>query len=245
MSLLKYYAIFGKKILMRNVLLFLLLLTVISCSSQTANETRVGADAFEKLIARKDVQVLDVRTANEFKGGHIKNALQADWTDRQEFAERLKYIDKDKPVYVYCLVGSRSTSAADWMRQTGFKNVIELTGGINAWKRAGKPVDGSGPERQMTMTEYLAAIPADKTMLVDFGAAWCPPCVKMEPVLNAIKADKSLHFSFLKIDAGVHIELMKLMNIEPIPVFIIYKNGKEVWRKQGIVSKEELAAHLK
>ncbi|HQV60196.1 MAG: hypothetical protein IPQ25_13050 [Chitinophagaceae bacterium] len=230
---------------MRNVLLCLLLLPVLSCSSQTGDETRVGADAFEKLIARKDVQVLDVRTANEFKGGHIKNALQADWTDRHEFAERLKYIDKDKPVYVYCLVGSRSTSAADWMRQTGFKNVIELTGGINAWKRAGKPVDGSGSERQMTMTEYMAAIPADKTMLVDFGAAWCPPCVKMEPVLNAIKADKSLHFSFLKIDAGVHTELMKSMNIEPIPVFIIYKKGKEVWRKQGIVSKDELAAQLK
>ena len=62
---------------------------------------------------------------------------------------------------------------------------------------------------------------------------------------NKILLSQSLHFSFLKIDAGVHTELMKSMNIEPIPVFIIYKKGKEVWRKQGIVSKDELAAQLK
>jgi hypothetical protein len=35
------------------------------------------------------------------------------------------------------------------------------------------------------------------------------------------------------------------MNIEPIPVFIVYKEGKEVWRKQGVVSKEDLLAQLK
>lgn len=230
---------------MKNVLLYLLLFTVISCQSQPGNETRLNADEFEKGLTKQGIQVLDVRTANEFKSGHIKNALQADWTNKKQFSERLNYVDQDKPVYIYCLVGSRSAYAADWMRSNGFKNVIELTGGINAWKRAGKPVEGSSNEKQMTLEEYQASIPSDKTILVDFGADWCPPCVKMEPVLASIKTDKSLQFSFLKIDAGVHSNLMKAMNIEPIPLFIIYKNGKETWRKQGIVSKEELTEQLR
>lgn len=231
---------------MRNVFFGLLLLTTISCNSQPGNsDTRVNADAFEKGVSEEKAQVLDVRKASEFKTGHLKSALQADWTNKDQFFERIKYVDKDRPVYIYCLVGGRSNAAAAWMRENGFKKVVELSGGINAWKNAGKPLEGVVEQKQMTAEEYALSIPADKTVLVDFGAEWCPPCVKMEPVLAAIKADASLKFDFIKIDAGIHTDLMKVQQIEAIPVFIVYKNGKETWRKQGIVSQEELAAQLK
>ena len=49
----------------------------------------------------------------------------------------------------------------------------------------------------------------------------------------------------MKVDAGVHTDIMKELNIEPIPLFIIYKKGKEVWRKQGIISKDEFISQLK
>lgn len=231
---------------MRNVFFSLLLLTAFSCNSQTGNsDTRVNADAFEKGLSEEKAQVLDVRKASEFKTGHLKNALQADWTNKDQFFERVKYVDKDRPVYIYCLVGGRSSAAASWMRENGFKKVVELSGGINAWKNAGKQLEGVVEQKQMTPDEFALSIPADKTVLVDFGAEWCPPCVKMEPVLAAIKADASLKFDFIKIDAGIHTELMKVQQIEAIPVFIVYKNGKETWRKQGIVSQEELTAQLK
>ncbi len=231
---------------MRNVFFSLLLLTAFSCNSQTGNsENRVNADAFEKGLSEEKAQVLDVRKASEYKTGHLKSALQADWTNKDQFFERIKYVDKDRPVYIYCLVGGRSNAAAAWMRENGFKKVVELSGGINAWKNAGKPLEGVVEQKQMTPEEYALSIPADKTVLVDFGAEWCPPCVKMEPVLAAIKADATLKFDFIKIDAGIHTDLMKVQNIEAIPVFIIYKNGKETWRKQGIVSQEELAVQLK
>lgn len=231
---------------MRNVFFGLLLLTAFSCNSQPGNsDTRVNADAFEKGYSEEKAQVLDVRKASEFKTGHLKNALQADWTNKEQFFERIKYVDKDRPVYIYCLAGGRSTAAAAWMRENGFKKVVELNGGINSWKNAGKPLEGVVEQKQMTPEEYTLSIPADKTVLVDFGAEWCPPCVKMEPVLAAIKADASLKFDFIKIDAGIHTDLMKVQNIEAIPVFIVYKNGKETWRKQGIVSQEELTAQLK
>lgn len=79
-------------------------------------------------------------------------------------------MDKDKPVYIYCLAGSRSAAAADWMRKNGFKNVVKLTGGMNAWKKAGKPVVGASTEKQMTIEQYWSKIPGNKTVLVDFGA---------------------------------------------------------------------------
>lgn len=230
---------------MKNVLFYFLLFTAVSCQSQSGsgNNYAVPAD-FEKGLLAGNVQVLDVRKAAEFKGGHLKNALQADWTNKTEFFERIKYVDKDKPVYIYCLAGGRSTAAAAWMRENGYKQVIELKGGINAWKNAGKPVEGSSNSKQITAEEFAASIPSDKTVLVDFGAEWCPPCVKMEPVLADLKKDASLKFEFIKIDAGIHTDLMKTKNIDAIPVFIVYKNGVETWRKQGIVTLEELKSQL-
>lgn len=230
---------------MKNVILAHLLFFAFSCNSQTETANKVNPNEFEKGIKSPDVQILDVRTAGEFKSGYITNAMQADWINKQEFNDRIKYVDKNKPVYIYCLVGSRSAAAAEWLRKNGYSNVVELQGGINAWKAANKPIEGSSNEKQFTLNEYLANIPKDKTTLVDFGAPWCPPCVKMEPVLDELQQSKDLTFKLIKVDAGIHTNLMKDLNIEPIPVFIIYKNGQEVWRKEGIVSKDELTAQLK
>lgn len=231
---------------MRNVLFTVLVLSFFSCKSQSGGyDAHFGPDAFEKGLQSESPQILDVRKATEFSSGHLKNALLADWTNKQQFFERIKYVDKDRPVYIYCLAGGRSSAAAAWMRENGFKKVVELSGGINAWKNAGKPVEGRSNVKQMTPEEFALSIPGDKTVLVDFGAEWCPPCVKMEPVLAALKQDASLKFEFIKIDAGIHTDLMKNKNIEAIPVFIVYKNGKETWRKEGLVSQEELTAQLK
>lgn len=230
---------------MKNVCLVLLLFMAVSCRSQQDSTQKLGPDAFEKGIGKPDIQVLDVRTSGEYQGGHIKNAMLADWNDRQQFNDRIQYVDKNKPVYVYCLVGARSAAAAGWMRKNGFKNVLELQGGINAWKRASKPLEGAGNEPQMTVEQYWSKIPKDKTVLVDFGAEWCPPCIKMKPVIEEVENSKDLDFILINIDAGVHTDVMKALDIEPIPVFIIYKNGKETWRHQGIVKKEDLKKQLK
>ena len=229
---------------MKKSIFYLLLLVFSSCASQNSN-TKVNADEFEKGIAASNPQILDVRTAGEYMSGHIKNSLQADWRDPAQFADRISFMDKDKPVYVYCLGGGRSSAAAEWMRKNGFKSIIELDGGMNAWRMAGKQVEGSSNEPQLRIEQYKASIPTDKIVLVDFGATWCPPCVKMEPVLAQLKADKALSFTFIKIDAGIHTNLIKDLNVAGIPTFIVYKNGKEVFRKQGLSTKEELAGQLK
>jgi rhodanese-related sulfurtransferase len=230
---------------MKNVYFLFLFFTFTSCRAQPGATAKMKPDEFQKAIAGNNMQVLDVRTAAEFNTGHIKSSLQADWTKQEQFLDRVQYVDKDRPVYVYCLVGGRSAAAADWMRNNGFKNVVELAGGINAWKAAEKPLEGNSNVPQMTMEQYTARIPEDKTTLVDFGASWCPPCIKMNPILDELESTKDLNFLLLRVDASVHTDVMKALGIEPIPVFIIYKNGKEVWRKQGVASKEELLAQLK
>ena len=230
---------------MKNVWFCVLLFSVFSCQGQEDSNPKIGPDKFEKGIAKPGIQILDVRTTGEYNNGHIKNSLLADWTNREQFNDRIQYVDKNKPVYIYCAVGGRSSAAAAWMRENGFTNVLELNGGFNEWKKERKPVEGMSDEPQMTIEQYWAKISKDKTTLVDFGASWCPPCVKMAPVIDELESIKDLNFLLVKIDAGLHTEIQKALNIEPIPVFIVYKKGKEVWRKQGVVSKEELLAQLK
>ena len=111
------------------------LLSVILLSCLAQPKTSLTADQFEKEITGKEnIQVLDVRTPGEFFSGHIKNALLADWTDSKEFERRIAFIDKHKPLYVYCLSGGRSAAAAAKLRKLGYENVYELKGGTNAWK---------------------------------------------------------------------------------------------------------------
>lgn len=210
----------------------------------TAQKNTTDANSFEKEINGNTVQLLDVRTATEFKTGHLQNALQADWTNSTQFKERTQHLDKTKPVYVYCLGGPRSFDAADYLKQQGFKKVITLEGGINAWKKAGKPVENSSNEKQLTIEDFNQLVQKNETILVDFGATWCPPCKKMEPVLATLQQKAAGKYNLVKIDGGVHLTIMQQLKVEALPTFIIYKNGKEVWRKQGIVNLEEFMGLL-
>ncbi|MFZ1370244.1 MAG: thioredoxin domain-containing protein [Ferruginibacter sp.] len=226
---------------LNNLLTTLLFSVVIfSCTAQT--KTGLDAGEFEKEINTKEnIQVLDVRTPGEFFTGHIKNALQADWNDKKEFERRLSYIDKNKTVYVYCLAGGRSAAAAEKMRKMGYREVYELKGGTNAWRAAGKPLEGSSTEKQMALEELNATISGSKTVLVDFGASWCPPCKQMEPVIKSLLENNKGKFTFINVDGGRDQDILKAYKVTALPVFIIFKDGKQVWRKDGIATEKELA----
>jgi rhodanese-related sulfurtransferase len=216
---------------------------MLACAAQT--KTNLTADEFEKMITADSVQVLDVRTPGEYVSGHIKNTLLANWNDKAEFDRRIGFIDKNKPVYVYCLGGGRSAAAAEKMRAGGFKKVYEVQGGINAWKAANKNLEGAKPaSQQMTLDAFNTAVDGSKTVLVDFGAEWCPPCKTMEPVLKTLQYEYAGKFTLLKVDGGNDEAILKEYKVTQLPVFIIFKDGKIVWRKDGIATKEEIAAQL-
>jgi len=222
---------------------FLFLITACSLNGQQANA--INPDAFLKAISAGKIQVLDVRTADEYKSGHINNALQANWLDKNEFNDRTSHLDKNKTVYIYCLSGGRSGAAAEVLRTKGY-TVVNLEGGINAWKRESKPLVGVDPNaKQTSMASYEGQVRNTNIVLVDFGAEWCPPCKKMEPVLDAFMKQNNKKLTLVKMDGGIETTLMKSLKVEALPTFILYKNGKEVKRKQGLVTQEEFNSWLK
>ena len=224
----------------------LLLSGIIMISLSTfAQPSSLNTQSFANAITSGKVQVLDVRTADEFRSGHLDKALQANWLDGKEFFDRTSHLDKNIPVYIYCLSGGRSAAAAEALRAKGYK-VTNMEGGINAWKRSNLPLVGNNTNvKQTSMAAYQGQIRSTNIVLVDFGAEWCPPCKKMEPVLNQFMKENAKKLTLVNMDGGIETELMKSLKVDALPTFILYKNGKEVKRKQGIVSKEEFTSWLK
>lgn len=210
-----------------------------SQSQDDANTaSTVSAQVFQSAINKPGTQVLDVRTAGEFNGGHIANALQANWNDPNEFESRTQHLNKQETVYVYCQAGGRSAAAQAYLIEKGFK-VVNLEGGMSNWKMNGLPVEGSANTTQMRVADFDKVVASNKLVLVDIGATWCPPCRKMQPVVDAVKSAQKDNLYFLAVDGGVDMDVMKHVQFESLPTFIVYKNGKEVWRKQGIVEAAE------
>lgn len=221
-----------------SFIVFISCLSILTACNSQAQQTNLPVAEFEKGIAQSNIQVLDVRTPGEYQSGHLKNALLADWNNDAEFKQRVNALDKSKPVYIYCLSGGRSSAAVEYLKQNGF-TAYNLTGGISAWKRDNKPVEQAALVKQMNLQEYLAKIPNDKTVLVDFSAVWCPPCKKMTPLLDSLVKTNGNQFVLVKVDGGNQTEICKELKVDGFPTFIIYKQGKEVWRKQGLVEAKE------
>jgi rhodanese-related sulfurtransferase len=228
------------------VSLFAMALFFVACAQSTNDVTTgmaqesltVSAIKFNEAIVKPGVQILDVRTAGEYQSGHIKNALQANWNDSKEFQDRTQHLDKSKTVYIYCQAGGRSAAAQNELIQKGYK-VVNLEGGMSNWKMNQLPVEGNASAVQMRVTDFNKVIADNQLVLVDIGATWCPPCRKMQPTVDQIKKEQGNALYFLAVDGGVDMDVMKHLQFESLPTFIIYKNGKEVWRKQGIVAAEE------
>jgi rhodanese-related sulfurtransferase len=223
----------------------LFLVTVLfSCQAQQT-AYKLNAIKFEdEILKTNNAQVLDVRTDDEYKSGHIKNAMLADWKNEKEFNRRISFIDKKKPVYIYCLGGGRSAAAAKVMRENGYEKVYELIGGVNAWKASNKTLEGKSETKEMSVAAFDGAIASSPFVLVDFGAVWCPPCKQMEPVLSKLQIDLKDKFTLVKVDGSNDTEIMKQYTVTSLPVFIVFKDGKVKWRHDGIVTLEELKAQL-
>lgn len=103
---------------------------------------KVDAKTAAKMIETGSIDmILDVRDIDEFTGpdGRIKGAMLV--PDKQIPASMDKLASfKEKTLLVYCSVGGRSDHTARYLASNGFKNVLDLSGGIFAWKSAGLPV---------------------------------------------------------------------------------------------------------
>jgi len=90
-------------------------------------------NAFKVAIRQKKVQLVDVRTPREYKGGHIGKAINIDLFQGGSFKKAFEKLDKNKPIYLYCRSGSRSRKAAQKILDMGFEKVYDLKGGYMRW----------------------------------------------------------------------------------------------------------------
>ena len=121
--------------------IFTCLLAVLGLNSACGQGNFENADVneFAELVADNNVVVLDVRTASEFAEGHLERAINIDYR-QDDFVEKAKAtLPLDKKIAVYCRSGRRSAGAAGILGDDGYK-LVNLKGGIIAWKEANRPV---------------------------------------------------------------------------------------------------------
>lgn len=120
--------------------LAVLFISLISCQAQQKEGTElVNPTEFAQKIEIEKGQLIDVRTPKEYKSGYIDGAVNIHLYDK-DFGERIDELDKNETVYVYCKAGGRSAEAVEIMQEKGFKHIVELDGGMDAWNEAAKPV---------------------------------------------------------------------------------------------------------
>ena len=118
-----------------------------------ADEKQAAADEAKKPVPKltvaefdakrkeNDAVVLDVRTPEEFKAGHVPGAVNVDIGDK-DFDKRVAALDKDKTYLVHCARGGRSAKAVERIRTTAkLEKLFDFSGGMTAWEKAGKPVE--------------------------------------------------------------------------------------------------------
>lgn len=222
--------------------LLLVISVALSCHSQQIEGTELNASVFDsKIKSANNAFLLDVRTPGEFAEGYIDNAINIDYRN-ENFKKNLNNLDKNKTYFVYCLSGGRSSSAADYMRGNGFKEVYELKGGILAWQKNKFPLTSSSttpiPDK-ISISEFNNEV-SSGVVLVDFYATWCVPCQQMEPMLEEIKKEYSGKITLVRINIEENKQLALQQNVTEIPVFKIFKDGKETWTHKGLIGKDEL-----
>lgn len=233
----------------KSIFIFLATIILSSCGNAQTNSTPTSLSATEfaeRLKKDNTIQLLDVRTPGEFKNGHLENAINAS-IDGSDFENQIAALDKSKPVFVYCLSGPRSRAAAKQMRASGFKNVVEMPGGMMEWRSKSLPEtkDASAVNTKgLSLAQYKSLLRSDKMVLVDFYADWCVPCKEMKPYLDKIAIDMANKVSVVRIDVDTNTELCKTLKIDALPVLKLYKNEKMIWDNLGFIDEASVRRQL-
>lgn len=123
------------------LLIFFFSAISIGLKAQTTTIIALQPNQYQQQIAdAENAQIVDVRTGIEYNKGHIPGAINISWISMNFAKKVLKYLDKDKPVYIYCQTAHRSPMAAKRLHALGFTEVFDLVDGFKAWKDGGLPV---------------------------------------------------------------------------------------------------------
>jgi thioredoxin 1 len=220
-------------------------LFAITACNQVQGQQKLTSDEFQKQWSEAEKSgkgiLVDVRTPEEYAQGAIAGAVNMDFRNAK-FDSLAGTLDKSKTIFVYCAAGGRSESAAELLVQKGFKNVVDLKGGIIAWEGSGKPLANAKPKnREYTAAEFDEAINGDKLVLVDFFTTWCGPCKLMAPDIERIKHEMADKVIVIKVDCEAYPELAMRYQVGGYPTVNFFRKGQVLRSLLGRQSYEELA----
>ena len=128
-----------KRILYYSIIMGIFAMLFGSCQASQKIETVDSATFKERISGASEVQLLDVRTAEEFAEGHLESAINID-VQGPSFTKKVsEQLDKSQPIYLYCRSGKRSMMAANELEKEGY-SIVNLKDGILGWLDAGYPV---------------------------------------------------------------------------------------------------------
>lgn len=223
-----------KNKIFKNSIATAILLFTVAGFSQNKSSNTVSLDVFySKIQSEKKPQIIDARGPEEFALNHINGAINFN-LESKDYAAQVAKLDKSKPVFTYSIGAGRSVWLADDLLKKGFKEAYSLEGGIANWIGNGKPFYANSKSK-LTLAEYKKIIAENKDVLVDIGSIYCGACKKVKPVLETIKAQYGSNLKIVEIDLEDSPQVIAdLKTVKVFPTLILYKDGKIVFKKEGL-----------
>ncbi|GAB3752665.1 thioredoxin domain-containing protein [Spirosoma pomorum] len=207
----------------------------------------VAPDTFALALKKvQKPQLIDVRTPAEFGDGHLPNATNIN-SQGADFTQSLSKLDKNQPVYVYCMSGGRSKGAVEKLHELGYDQVYELKGGYLKWASRMMPVEGvnrSTDKAQWSTARFDSLIQTQPLVLVDVYARWCAPCKKMMPLVDKLATEMTGQLTVAKFNADTEKAMLAAYQVEDLPTLLVFRNGKLEKREIGFHDEAALRALL-
>lgn len=85
----------------------------------------------------------------------------------------------------------------------------------------------------------------EQPVLVDFHATWCGPCQTLTPIVEDFAREMGEKLKVIKVDVDKNQAAALKYNIRGVPTLVLFKNGKVIWRKSGLMTRRDLAAEVR
>ena len=230
--------------------IILYIILFFSCQNTQKEKFRnIDIIEFHEIASASNITILDVRTSQERAHGYINNSTHIDFYD-DSFLDKVNLLNKKKPIYIYCKLGGRSTKVAEKISQLGFKDIYNLEGGFITWSGHNLPFEFKSENKLDNLSQgftkaYIDSILSLNTnTLIYVSTKWCAPCREMNPIVERLEEKLSNHLKIINIDLDNNFFVKEMYDISSIPLFVLYKNSEEVWRKNGIIAYSDIAEKL-
>ena len=89
-------------------------------------------------------------------------------------------------------------------------------------------------------TNFGSITDSETPVLIDFFATWCGPCQTLAPILSDVKKELGEAVKIIKIDVDKNQVLAQKFQVRGVPTLMLFKDGKQLWRQSGVVSRADL-----